>query len=301
MGLLASLVKSGLKIPDSIKKFLSIYLLISIGMNGGYEIFNSGLTIQAISVIACCMLFSFISPFIMYQILKTKESKPNAVMIASSYGSVSAVTFITAVSVLTYLKKDFDGYMTAALALMESPAIISGLIIYNLGNKPQSFLKMTKEIFHKSVLDPHMILLLGSIIIGFLCQHDGKTEMEPFTTDLFKGMLTLYLLDMGIIAGSQVSYLRKSGAFLILFALICPIINALIGISVAYCLHLSIGNALLLTVLFGSASYIAVPAILRMSIPEANAGMVIQLSLIVTFLFNVVVGIPIYYDVLKWG
>ncbi len=302
LGLLASLLKSNLEIPEPIQKFLSIYLLMVIGLRGGYELSRVGLSPHVIVFLLICVFFSFLIPIVCYFVLRLKENIPDSVLIASCYGSVSAVTFLTASAFLHGNNIQFDGYLTAALAVMEFPAIIIGLIIYyffsHSNNKLTKF-DIFKNIINRSLLDSSIFLLLGSIIIGYLCGHEGREELQAFTSDIFNGMLCFYLLNIGIKAGKEVYNLITSSIYLIAFAIIVPIINGSLGIMVSfYILHFDIGNCLLVTMLFASASYIAVPASMRTSIPEANVGVAVTLTLVVTFVFNVIVAMPIYYQIL---
>lgn len=302
LGVIASVCKSNLEIPEQIKKFLSIYLLMVIGLNGGYELKITGITHSVVFFFAICILFSILVPIIAYGVLRRRENVADSVLIASCYGSVSAVTFITASGFLVDNSIHFDGYLAAALAIMEFPAIMIGLLFYKVFSPSEfRYIDLVKDILKRTLLDQSILLLVGSIIIGYICGIDGKEELHSFTSDIFKGMLCLYLLDVGLQSGREIPKIVSSSIYLILFALVVPIINGCIGILVShYLFHFNVGNSLLVVMLFASASYIAVPASMRISIPEANIGVSVTMTLLVTFVFNVLFAMPIYYSILNY-
>ncbi len=315
LGLLAVFFKSDLDVPEPIAKFLGLYLLFHIGIDGGRELAHSGFSGQLFLIMGSCMLVSFGIPFILFKILKLKLNAYDAGAIAATYGSVSAVTFATASSFLQSMGIKFGGYMVASMALMESPAIIAGLILVRLyakknDNKEVELTKATPvsnrshnwgKVIHEALFNGSVFLLLGSLAIGFIIcsSKTGEKEILPFVDDIFKGMLSLYMLDMGLLAARRLGELRKTGAFLILFALLYPLAGAALGIGTAYVLDLHHGDALLMTVLFASASYIAVPTAMRMSVPEANVSLMLPMALGITFTFNISIGIPIYHSILE--
>ncbi len=301
LGLIAVMVKSDLEIPPTIGKFLALYLLFDIGLKGGEELFHSGFSPLVIQVMTVCILLSFSIPFICYQILKIKLDTFNAGAIAAAYGSISAVTFITASSFLDTHKVPFAGFMVAGMALMESPAIISGLLIIKSRIKDANGKKQHSmtSVLHEAFTNASVFLLIGSLIIGYISGSAGEAELKPFISDIFKGMLSLYMLDMGIIAGSKISSLKQSGWFLSAFALLYPVCASILGMTLAKFLGLEVGNALLLTILAASASYIAVPAAMRLAVPEANLSLLLPMSLGITFSFNVIFGIPLYYSIIN--
>ena len=304
LGLLAVAVKSDLEIPPAIAKFFSLYLLFDIGIKGGEELFHSGFTMHIIYIILACMFMACLVPLVAYRVLKIKLNVYDAGAIAATYGSVSAVTFATATAFLTGQNEPFGGYMTAGMALMESPAIVVGLMLIRKNTAAEknsieaAHGSNMSEVLREAFFNGSIVLLVGSMIIGYLAGEHGETDLKPFVGGIFKGMLCLYLLDMGIVAGSRISALKESGLFLVAFGLITPIINATLGISIAYLLGLSHGDALLFTVLCASASYIAVPAAMRMAVPQANMSLLLPMSLGVTFTFNIVIGIPVYYGII---
>ncbi len=301
LGLLAVVVKSDLEIPPAIGKFLALYLLFDIGLKGGEELFHSGFTLSIIQVLITCVALSLFIPLICYKILRLKLDPYNAGAIAATYGSISAVTFITASSFLDAHHIPFSGFMVACMALMESPAIISGLLIIKSAIKDENGKKQNSimHVLHEAFTNGSVFLLMGSLVIGYISGSAGEAELKPFISDIFKGMLSLYMLDMGLIAGSKLSSLKQSGLFLSGFALFYPICASILGITLAKLLGLEPGNALLLTILTASASYIAVPAAMRLAVPQANLSLLLPMSLGITFSFNVIFGIPLYYSVIE--
>jgi hypothetical protein len=310
LGIVAVLIKTNLEIPPQIVKFLSIYLLFDIGFKGGEELHKGGLNSDSIVVMIACILFSFFIPFFVYTILKKKLNPYDAGAVSASYGSVSAVTFATAISFLESKKISFGGYMVANMALMESPAVIAGLILITKNTKDDGndeikskyvggFMGVLKE----SLFNSSVFLLIGSLLIGTLVGKSDHESLKPFVSGIFKGMLCLYMLDMGIVAANQAKEILKHGFFLIGFALLYPLFASFLGIVTSIFLNMSHGDALLLTVLLASASYIAVPAAMRFSVPEANMSILLSMALGVTFTFNVTIGIPLYnfmYTKLNW-
>lgn len=295
LGMVAVFVKSDLEIPAPFPKLLSLYLLFSIGFKGGVELIKSGITQEVIFTMLAAILMACIVPVFSFFILKLKLDTYDAAAIAATYGSISAVTFITAGAFLTELGIDYDGYMVAALALMESPAIIVGLILVNVFTADQGERDFSwSEVLQEAFLNSSVFLLIGSLVIGVLTGEHGWDILAPFTQGLFYGVLTFFLLDMGLVAARRIKDLQKTGAFLISFAIIIPIINAVIGILIAKFIGMPQGDALLFSVLCASASYIAVPAAMRLTVPEANPSLYVSTALAVTFPFNIIVGIPVY-------
>lgn len=298
LGMTAVLVKSDLEIPPPIPKLFSLYLLFAIGFKGGVELIKSGITQEVILTLAAAILMACFVPVYTFFILKLKLDTYDAAAIAATYGSISAVTFITASAFLSELGIDYDGYMVAALALMESPAIIVGLILVNLfaseETKESDRDFVWSEVLRDAFLNSSVFLLVGSLIIGFLTGEHGWQVLEPFTQGMFYGVLTFFLLDMGLVAARRIKDLQKTGIFLISFAILIPIVNAVIGLAIAWFIGMPRGDALLFSVLCASASYIAVPAAMRLTVPEANPSLYVSTALAVTFPFNIIVGIPIY-------
>ncbi len=300
MGLFAAFIRSDLEIPQQIAKFLSLYLLFAIGFQGGVELSHSGLTLIIIWKLVAVVCAAVIVPLYTFFILKTRFNIYDSGAIAASYGSVSAVTFITAITLLNVLKISFGGYMIAAMALMETPAIIVGVLLVRLYAPSESDESISwKELLHDAACNGAVILILGSLVIGYITGPQGMSSLKPFSIDIFKGMLSFFLLDMGLVAAKRMSALWNKSTVVFLFAIIIPLINAACGILFAYYVGFSQGDALLFTVLCASASYIAVPAAMRLAVPEANPGFYIPMALGITFPFNIIVGLPLYLSIIQ--
>jgi uncharacterized protein len=301
LGMAAVFCKSDLEIPQPLPKLFSLYLLLSIGFKGGYELAESGIDAQIAMTLVAAILMACIVPIYTFYILRLKLDDYNAAAIASAYGSISAVTFITASSFLEKLHIAYGGHMVAALALMESPAIIVGLILVRIfASKQKNDSEFSwGEVLREAFLNGSVFLLVGSLIIGILTGEKGWEKLSPFTQDIFYGALTFFLLDMGLVAAKRLKELSKTGSFLIGFSLLTPIFNALLGIVIAKVLGFGQGNGLLFAILCASASYIAVPAAMRLTVPEANPSLYVSMALALTFPFNIIVGIPLYLALLK--
>ena len=306
IGVVAVLCKSDLEIPAPLPKLFSLYLLLAIGFKGGIGIQKSGIfNDQVLLTLSAAVLMSLLIPLLGFVVLRLKFNVFNSAAIAAAYGSISAVTFISAESFLTSQSISSDGFMIGALALMESPAILVGLLLVKYGgpkDRPDSRKLHLRSILHESFLNGSVFLLLASLIIGFLTALSNPLaieKMKPFTHSLFYGVECFFLLDMGMVAAQRLPSLKKAGSFLISFAILMPIFNALIGVLVARSLALDTGNAFLFVVLCASASYLAVPAAMRMTVPEARSSYYISTTLGLTFPFNIVLGIPIYMSLVN--
>ncbi len=306
IGVIAVLCKSDLEIPAPLPKLFSLYLLLAIGFKGGIGIQKSGLfNDQVLLTLSAAVVMSLLIPLLGFVILRLKFNVFNSAAIAAAYGSISAVTFISAESFLNSQSISSDGFMIGALALMESPAILVGLLLVKYAapkDRPDSRKLHLGSILHESFLNGSVFLLLASLIIGFLTALSNPLaveKMKPFTHSLFYGVECFFLLDMGMVAAQRLPSLKKAGSFLISFAILMPIFNALIGVLVARSLALDPGNALLFVVLCASASYLAVPAAMRMTVPEARSSYYISTTLGLTFPFNIVLGIPIYMSLVN--
>jgi uncharacterized protein len=309
LGMLAVFVQSDLEIPNPLPKLFSLYLLVAIGFKGGHELFESGLSPLIIATLGAAIFMASIVPVYSFFILKIRLDNYNAAAIAATYGSISAVTFITASSLLDKLQISYGGHMVAALALMESPAIVVGLILVRVFSKKEAAPGAEEddgtktswgEVLHEAFLNGSVLLLIGSVIIGVLTGIDGWNKVHLFVEkDVFYGALMFFLLDMGLVAARRIQDLRQTGMFLIGFAVLMPIANALLGIILAKVIGMGQGDALLFSVLCASASYIAVPAAMRMTVPEANPSLYVSMALAITFPFNIIVGIPIYLQAIK--
>ena len=316
-GILAGTVKSNLEIPPAISRFLSLYLLMALGLKGGFALAHSGLTLQVGAGLGAAIALAVVIPLIGYQILKRFLSGFDAAAIAATYGSVSAVTFVTTVQYLENQQIAYGGHMAAAMALMESPAIILAVVLANtlrqvekssdfivqgggvaaLAPSPTQNSVSMGKVLHESFTDGAQLLLLGAMVVGLLTGESGKAAMQPFSGDLFKGMLSFFLLDMGLMAARNLPQVRGQSPWLLAYAVLGPLIHATLALGVACMLQLPLGDAILLMVLAASASYIAVPAVLRYAIPEANPSLYFGLSLGVTFPLNILLGIPLYAHV----
>lgn len=304
-GIFAGAIKSNLEIPQPISRFLSLYLLMALGLKGGFALAHSGLTQQITVSLLVAIFLAILVPTLGYQILKRFLSGYDAAAIAATYGSVSAVTFITATQYLDTHQFAYGGHMAAAMALMESPAIIMAVIFANSLRKqaaPDTLKKAptgnsVTKILHESFTDGAQLLLLGAMVVGLLSGEAGKAAMKPFSGDLFKGMLAFFLLDMGLMAARKLPELRGTPPWIISYAIFAPICHAAIALLVCVVAGIPAGDASLLMVLAASASYIAVPAALRFTIPEANPSLYFGLSLGVTFPLNILLGIPVYVAV----
>lgn len=307
LGMIAVFVKSELTIPQPLPKLFSLYLLIAIGLHGGYELSKSGFNLYIFKALSLAVFMSLLVPLYSFFILKRKIDVYNAIAIAATFGSISAVTFITGITYLDTIGVEYGGFMVASMTLMESPAIVIGLVFAALFAKDPQADPDEKtdwgEILREAFLNPSVFLLVGALFIGIVTGEKGWTAMDPLFGVLFKGFLAFFLLDMGLVAARKIHELKKVGFFLIAFALIMPVVNASVAVGLAYFFELEKGDAFLLALLSASASYIAVPAAMRLSVPQANPGIYLPLSLAVTFPFNISLGIPLYYYMITtiWG
>jgi hypothetical protein len=285
-GVLAGALRSNLEIPPAIAKFLSLYLLMALGLKGGFALAKSGFSPSVLVSLGAAMLMAFIVPALGYQLLKNRVSRFDAAAIAASYGSVSAVTFVTAMQYLENNGLSPGGHMAAALVVMESPAIIMAVLLANnLRRAPLSASSVTPlgKILHESFTDGAQLLLLGAMAVGYLSGEAGQAVMAPFSIDLFKGMLAFFLLDMGLMVARSFGSVRGQSVVLLAYASIGPLVHAALALVLAAVLQLPAADAALLMVLSASASYIVVPAVLRYAIPEAQPSLYLGLSLGVTF------------------
>ncbi len=311
-GIVAGALRSNLEIPAQISRFLSLYLLMALGLKGGFALAESGFTTAVTVSLLCALLLAVIVPLLGYALLRRFLSGYDAAAIAATYGSVSAVTFITAVQFLDSRGLPYGGHMAAAMALMESPAIIIAVVLANLlrrrevtapraasgavpGAAPQPAANAPLgRILHESLTDGAQLLLLGAMVVGLLTGAKGEAAMQPFAVDLFKGMLAFFLLDMGLLAARHMGELKGKSPWLLAYAIGGPLVHAGLALALAAAVGMAAGNAALLMVLAASASYIAVPAVIRHAIPQANPSLYFGMSLGLTFPFNILVGIPLY-------
>ncbi len=299
LGILAVQLKSDLEIPPNSSKFISLYLLLSIGFKGGQELSHSPLTMEIIWSLLFGIFLALIVPLYSYFILRRKFSVSNSGAIAAAYGSVSAVTFVTAISFLELEKIDFGGHMVAVMALMEAPSIIVGVLLISVFDDGRGAKIPMGKVIRHSVTNGSVLLILGSLLVGLLASEQQAEGIKPFTTDIFKGFLAVFLLDMGITSGKKLSSFLKKGWFALLFALIVPIINGCTVAILSGSFTHSVGNRFLFAILAASASYIAVPAAMRLAAPKANPSLYLPMALAITFPFNITLGMPLYLYIIQ--
>jgi hypothetical protein len=301
-GAFAGLIKSNLEIPQPIARFLSLYLLMALGLKGGFALHKSGFTLEIILALGLAVFLAIIIPLMGYWILRKKLNNYDSAAIAATYGSVSAVTFITATQALDQFGIVFGGHMAAAMALMESPAIILAILLANKARVSSTQIKESSsmsKILHESLTDGAQLLLLGSMMVGLISGDSGQKIMAPFSIDLFKGMLAFFLLDMGLMAAKNFEGLKDKPPITLFYAIGAPLVHASIALGLSKLLGLQLGDTILLMVLAASASYIAVPAVLRHALPEVNPALYMGMSLGITFPFNIIFGIPLYTYIAK--
>lgn len=294
LGLFAALARSDLAVPGEVSKTLSLFLLAAIGFKGGVSLAESGLSAQVTAGLLAAMAAAVIVPLWTFFVLRGRLGAVDAAAVAATYGSVSAVTFVTAASYLNARGLPFSGHMVAAMALMESPAIVIGVLLARRFGATEGAVLNWRHLGRDALLNGSVVLLLGSLLIGYLCGPERGATFMPFIKTLFPGLLVFFLLDMGIMAARRMGELKRVGVPAVGFALLAPPVNAVLGLGLAALAGLDHGDAVLLVVLCASASYIAVPAALRIALPAANPSLYVTLSLAVTFPLNIVVGIPAY-------
>lgn len=301
LGIIATTVKSDLEIPASSSKFISLYLLFSIGFKGGQELSHSGFTNEIVFSLLFGMALSSLIPLYTFFILKRKLSISDAGAVAAAYGSVSAVTFVAAASFLEAQKITYGGHMVAVMALMESPAIIVGVILMmQFENKNTNKVNL-KSVIQHSFTNGSVLMILGSLIIGLIADTKQAEGIKPFTTDIFKGFLAIFLLEMGMVTAKRFSAFRKYGLYVSLFAIIIPAINGCVVAYISQFVTHDVGNRFIFSILAASASYIAVPAAMRLSAPKADPGLYIPMALGVTFPFNITIGMPLYFIIINFS
>jgi hypothetical protein len=299
LGIISVYVKSDLEIPPNSSKFISLYLLFAIGFKGGQELSHEEFTLE----IAWSMLFgigiSLFIPLYTFFILKRKLSVYDSGAIAAAYGSVSAVTFVTAVSYLESQQLSLHGHMVAIMALMESPAIIIGLVLISIFDKDESNNIQKSSVLKHSFTNGSVLLILGSLVIGILANAKQAEGIKPFTNDLFKGFLAIFLLDMGITSGRKLKSFFSFGWFPFLFAVTIPLINGCLFAILSSFVTEDVTNRFMFAVLAASASYIAVPAAMKISVPKSNPGLYLPMALAVTFPINITIGMPLYFIIIQ--
>ena len=299
LGIFAAIVKSDLEIPPTSVKFISLYLLFAIGFKGGQELAHSPFTIEILYSLIFGLVIASLIPLYTFFILKRKMSISDAAATAATYGSVSAVTFVAATSFLEAQKIPFGGEMVAVMALMESPAIIVGVILMMQYDKESEGNGKMKDIVQHSFTNGSVLMILGSLIIGLVADTRQAEGIKPFTTDIFKGFLAIFLLEMGMVTAKRFAAFRKYGWFVTAFAIVIPAINGCLVAVISGLITQNSGNRFIFAILAASASYIAVPAAMRIAAPKADPGLYVPMALGVTFPFNITVGMPLYYEIVK--
>ncbi len=298
-GVLAMVLKSDLEIPQQSVKFISIYLLFSIGFKGGQELQHTTEKGELFKAILFGISIAAIIPFYCFFILRKRLGVSNAGAIAASYGSVSAITFITGVSFLEFHAEKFNSHMVAVMAMMELPAIIVAFILINLYEDPSSKTQSFSSIIRHSITNGSVLMLLGSLIIGLVSDSKQAEGIKPFTTDIFKGFLAIFLLEVGMVTAKRFSTFRAYGLYAFLVGIFVPLFN---GCAVAFLSQFVIsqpGDRFIFATLAASASYIAVPAAMRLAAPKADPGLYIPMAIGVTFTFNITLGLPIYHAIIN--
>ncbi|OIM97756.1 sodium-dependent bicarbonate transport family permease [Polynucleobacter sp. QLW-P1DATA-2] len=303
-GIFAGLVKSNLEIPQPISRFLSLYLLMALGLKGGFALNKSGFTPEIAISLGLAIALAVLIPLLSYNLLKHKLDKLDAAAIAATYGSISAVTFITTTQVLDQSGIAYGGHMAAAMALMESPAIIIAIVLANRIRQQRQGTTTSHtslgKVLHESFTDGGQLLLLGSLVVGLISGDSGHKVMAPFSIDLFKGLLAFFLLDMGLVAARSIGELKGKPPVTLAFAFIAPPLHALLALALCHMLSVPLGDTILLMLLAASASYIAVPAVLRHAMPEVNPALYMGMSLGITFPLNIILGILIYSAIARY-
>ena len=295
LGIVAVTIKSDLQIPESSSKFISLYLLFAIGFKGGQELANSQYSSEITYTLIFGVVMASVIPVYTFFILKRKLSPSDSGAIAAAYGSVSAVTFVAAVSFLEMQQIAYGGHMVAVMALMESPAIIIGVIMMMQFGRGSGKTVNWKSIFQHSFSNGSVVMIMGSLIIGIIADTKQAEGIKPFTNDIFKGFLAIFLLEMGMVAAKRFSAFTKYGLYVSLFAIFIPLVNGCIVAYLSQFVTADVGNRFILAILSASASYIAVPAAMRIAAPEADPGLYIPMALGITFPVNITVGIPVYF------
>ncbi len=297
LGIVAFLVKSDLEIPPSTVKFISLYLLFAIGFKGGQELAHEHLNAQFTAELLFGMGIASAIPLYTFFLLRKRLGVQNAGAIAAAYGSVSAVTFVAASGYLEAKELPFSGHMVAIMALMESPAIIVGMVLLMRYDKEGTTRPSLRHMLHHSLTNGSVLMLIGSLLIGLVADTKQAEGIKPFTTDIFKGFLAVFLLEMGMVTAARFGAFRKYGGFVSLVALLLPLAN---GCAVAWLsgyITPGVGDRFMFAILAASASYIAVPAAMRLAAPKADPGLYIPMALGVTFPMNITLGMPLYYAI----
>jgi hypothetical protein len=298
LGILAIQLKSDLQIPDNSSKFISLYLLFAIGFRGGQELAHEHFSWDVLGVMGLGLVSAIIIPLYSFFILRRRLNPYDAGAVAASYGSVSAVTFVTATLFLESMQQQLHGYMVATMAMMEAPAIVVGLLLINFFSDSSQRVKKRVAVQH-ALTNGSVLMVLGSLIIGLLASEKQAAGIRPFTQDIFQGFLAIFLLDMGISTGKNLRAFFTYGWFNFFFALLMPLFNGILFAYISAYFTDVVSDRFLVSVLAASASYIAVPAAMRIAVPQANPGLFLPMALGVTFPVNITVGLPLYYSLVS--
>jgi uncharacterized protein len=300
LGVLAAVARSDLSIPESVAKGMSLYLMAAIGLKGGVQVAASGYSPDMLGAMIAGLSLSATLPLLAFALLRgvARLDGINAGAVAAHYGSVSVVTFVTGMEVLAARGLQPGGYMVAVMALMETPAIVTGLWLAqrHVGKQDSG----TSDMWHEVLLNGSVVLLIGSFIIGVVAGPDGFKPIKPVFDTAFRGVLCLFLLDMGLVAVRRLQASNALTVPLVMLGIALPLINGSIGAVVASLIGLPVGTAAALAILCASASYIAVPAAVRLALPQANPGISLSMSLAITFPFNITLGIPLFTALAQW-
>ncbi len=295
LGMLAVCLKSDLEVPASSSKFISLYLLFSIGFKGGQELSHTPFSVDIFMALLFGILIALLIPIYVFFLLRQKFNIYDSAAVAASYGSVSAVTFVAAISFLEIQQIDSGGHMVAVMALMEAPAIVMGVILMRLFDRTSGTDTSLKNILHHSLTNGSVLLIVGSLIIGFIADTKQAEGIRPFTTDIFKGFLSIFLLEMGMVTARRLKSFLAYGPWVWLYGLLIPLINGSVVALLSAWITQDTGDRFIFAILAASASYIAVPAAMRKAIPQSDPGLYIAMSLGLTFPLNITVGMPWYF------
>jgi hypothetical protein len=312
LGLFAAFARSDLDIPNPVARAISVYLLFAIGFKGGVALSGSDLSGEVIIALGAALGLAAVVPVYVYFIVSRFVSTADAAAIAATFGSISAVTFVTATNYLDSVSVPWSGHFVAAMALMEAPAIAVGLFLYRRARSRDATEEGVEDmsvgaLLHEALLNGSVVLILGALVIGWLSGPSGMEQLEPFVKAPFVGMLCLFLLDMGLVAARRLGDVLRPGPgtrtlsppLLATFAIGLALVNGSLALVVATLAGLPEGDALLLTILGASASYIAVPAAMRLALPKANPGIYLTMALAITFPFNILIGIPLFHQLVR--
>ncbi len=296
LGILAVQLKSDLNIPENSSKFISIYLLFAIGFKGGHELAHSSIDMEVLATILFALLAASLVPVLVFFVVRRRFTTANAAAVAAAYGSVSAVTFVTAITYLERQEITFGGHMVAILAIMEVPAIVVGILLLRKYDREEVTISFGK-VLHHALTNGSVMLILGSLVVGYLANDAQAEEIKPFTTDIFKGFLAIFLLDMGIHSGKRLNAFFRRGAIATVYAVIIPLVNGCFTAWISHFFVGGVGDRFMLAILAASASYIAVPAAMKMAAPKANPGIYLPMALAITFPVNITLGMPLYFAI----